>query len=65
MADPAMAAARDEAERLGTIVGSDVDRIEDALLRETAGEEPHVVGLLEALEASLAAIRAHRPTSAG
>lgn len=36
MGDPAMAAARDEAERNGTIVGSDVDRVEHDLLGELA-----------------------------
>lgn len=32
--NPAEHSARDEAERLGVIVGSDVDRVEDALLAE-------------------------------
>lgn len=32
--DPAVAAARDEAERTGRIVGSDVDQVEHDLIRE-------------------------------
>ena len=38
MADPAMHSARAEAERLGVLVGTDVDRIEDALLAEPVEE---------------------------
>ena len=46
MANPAEHSARAEAERLGEIVGSDVDRIEDALLADVAleGEDFHPPG---------------------
>jgi hypothetical protein len=36
--NPAEHSARNEAERLGVIVGSDVDRVEDALLTELHGD---------------------------
>ena len=44
MADPAMHSARAEAERLGVLVGSDVDRIEAALLAEAPVEEAELFG---------------------
>lgn len=46
MADPAAHSARADAERSGTVVGSDVDRIESALLADIAleGEDFHPPG---------------------
>lgn len=50
MSNPAEAAARDEAERLGRIVGSEVDVIDDALLSEHVEQARHLTDLHAALE---------------
>lgn len=50
MSNPAEAAARDEAERLGRIVGSEVDVVEDALLAEHIERARYLTDLHATLE---------------
>lgn len=50
--NPAAHSAREDAERSGQVVGSDVDVVEDALLSERLDEARHLTDLHAALEGS-------------